>query len=119
MSAIIISAILTVVIVGASLTGWNSRFNILDAESKERSSALADACVDTILIRLAYDSSYAGGESVLVGSDTCRVLAAQNPVGNPRVFPVQAIFNHAYTNVLVTVDINAETITSWQEVPVL
>ena len=117
MSVIIIMAILMIIVVSSSLTGFFSRFNILDSEFKERSVALADACVDTTLSRLAFDATYAGPEAVSVGSDTCNILSALNPVGNPRTYKIQAIYQKAYTNLLVTIDINTLSVTSWQEVP--
>lgn len=111
MSVIIISAILLVVIVGGSLTGWNSRFDILDAESKERSSALADACVGSILLQLATNGAVVSGP-VSVGSDQCRILNTASP------YQIQASFNNAYTNLQVAVDPDTLTIISWQEVSV-
>ncbi|OGG62936.1 hypothetical protein A3I46_03020 [Candidatus Kaiserbacteria bacterium RIFCSPLOWO2_02_FULL_54_13] len=119
MSAIIISAVLLITIVSGGFTGWNSRFSVFDSESKDRSAALADACLDTVLLRLAYDATYEGGETILLGDDSCEILAAQNPFGNPRVFPIQAVFNRAYTNVLVTIDIISREIISWEEIATL
>lgn len=116
MSAIIISAILLIVATTGSLTGFYTRSNILDSESKDRSAALADACMDTVLLRLSYDATYGGGEIIPLGSDSCEILVALNPFSNPRTFPIQAIFNQAYTNALVTMDVVIQTVTSWQEV---
>jgi len=115
MSALIISAILLVVIVGGSLPQFYSRFNVLDREFKERSSALADACADTLVLQLSYDTSYSGGV-VAVGSDTCTILPPINPAGTPRTFPIQAIYQGAYTNLLVAVNVNTLAVSSWQEV---
>lgn len=117
MSAIIISAILLVVVVAGSLNGFTTRFTLLDAESKQRSEAALDACVDTILARLANDSNYAGPEPLMsVGSDTCEIEGAVNPGGNPRTFKVQAIASRAYTDALITFDTGTPALTSWQEV---
>ncbi len=116
MSVIIISTILLVLIVAGSLVGWYSRFNILDAESKERSSALADACVDQLLLEISFDPSYPTSQkTVALGSDTC-TIAPQNGAGK---YPVQATFNGAYTNLLVGVDPDGPSVTSWQEVGLL
>lgn len=117
MSAILISAVLLIIVASGSLAGWYSRFNILDSESKDRSAALADACMDTVLLRLSYDATYGGGETVPLDSDNCEILTAQNPFGNPRIFPIQAEFNRAYTNVLVTIDVVTRTVIAWREVP--
>src|SRR3989344_8655555 len=122
MSAIIISAVLLITIVSGGFTGWNSRFSVFDSESKDRSAALADAGLDTVLLLLAYDATYEGGETILLGDDSCEILAAQNPFGNLRIFrifPIQAVFNRAYTNVLVTIDIISREIISWEEIATL
>ena len=60
-SALIISAILLIALVASNLTGFYSRFNILDSELKERSNATADACADIALLQFALDPMYAGG----------------------------------------------------------
>lgn len=107
-SVIIISAVLLTVAIAASLTGFYSRSNVLDAESKERSSALADSCVDTLLLRLVSGVSVTG--SVTVGPDQCQILTGSSP------YHIQAVFNHSYTNLLVAVDSSTLAATSWQEV---
>ena len=116
MSAIIISAILLVAIISGSLTQFYSRFNVLDQEFKERSSSLADACAQSLLLQLTYSTSYNGG-TITVGSDTCTILAPVNPLGNPRTFPIQAVYHNTYTDLLVTVDVSTLVVSSWNEVP--
>ncbi len=118
MSAVIISAILVTATVTGSLTGFYTRFNILDSEFKNKSASLAEACVDVLLIKLAEDSSF--GASALTytvsGSDTCTVFAATNPTGSPRIFKVQGIYQNSYTNLQVAVDVDSLALVSWQEV---
>lgn len=108
-SAVIIAAILLLVALEGSLAGFYSRMNALDAESKERSSALADACVDMLLLRLANGQTPAGIFNV--GSDSCKILNSSNP------YKIQGVFNNAYTNLQVIVDPNTNAVTSWSEVP--
>lgn len=110
MSVIIISAILLVVILGGNLIGFYSRFNVLDAESKARSSALADACADILLFQLYSGATIVPG-TIAVGSDTCKIVTATSP------YQIQAIFNNAYTNLRITVDPSTLAVTSWQETP--
>jgi hypothetical protein len=116
MSVIIISAILLVVAAAGSLNGFTTRFTLVDDESKQRSEAAVDACADIILSRLASDSTYAGPETVAVGTDSCRVVGAVNPGGSPRIFKVQAIISRAYTDTLITFDTGTPALTLWQEV---
>jgi hypothetical protein len=116
-SVIIISAILLIVTVGASLMGFYSRYNVMDVELKEHSLALGDACVEVVRLRLAGDSLYAGPETVAVGSDQCQIFTSPNPTGNPRVFITQAVYHRSYTNLKIAVDVNDLSVDSWQETP--
>lgn len=117
MSAIIISAILITATVAGSLTGFYTRFNILDSEFKQKSSALAEACVDVVRYKLGVDPGYGGPDlNYPVGSDTCTIYTATNPSGNPRVFKVQGVYQNSYTNLQITVDVDTLAITAWQEV---
>ncbi|TSC68739.1 MAG: hypothetical protein G01um101456_521 [Parcubacteria group bacterium Gr01-1014_56] len=114
-SASIISAILLLVATTASLSGFYSRFNILDAELKERSVALAEACVDHAFLQLARDSNYIGNEMVLVGAQPCTIGAVTG--STQKTFKTQGIFNNFYTNFSITVDPATLTVLSWQEIP--
>lgn len=117
MSAIIISAVLITTIVTGSLSGFYTRFNILDSELKKRSAALAEACADIVLYKLSEDYGYAGPDmNYVVGGDTCNIFAATNPSGSPREFKVQGMYQNSYTNLRVVVDVDALAVISWQEV---
>ncbi len=116
MSAIIISAILITATITGSLTGFYTRFNVLDSEFKYRSAALAEACADVLLYKLGQDSGYNGPDTNYpVGSETCTIFAASNPGASPRVFKVQGLYQHSYTNIQVSVDVDALAVTAWQE----
>jgi hypothetical protein len=116
MSVVIISAVLLVVVVTGSLTGFTTRFNILDAELKERSAALVDSCVEMALLRVGVDSSYVGPETVAVSGQSCTIVGVVDASAEPRVFKISASFNNAYTFALVGVDTGALSISSWEEV---
>ena len=115
MSAIIIAAILLIVVIGGGMLGLFTRFDILDSENKEHSAALVDSCADTIMSALAADPTYAGPQTVTVGSDHCQVLSSTTS-GTHRTFQVQAIYNNAYTDALVTLYTGTAAMLSWQEV---
>src|SRR3989344_2331312 len=51
-SAVIISLVLMVVVFSVSTLAFFSRFNQLDSEYKEKSSALAESCVDLAILKL-------------------------------------------------------------------
>ena len=117
MSVIIISAILLLVAVTAGLTGFYSRSNILDAEFKERSVALADACVDQALLQIAINPSY-GGDTTVTLSDKDQCYIGPVPPGSGiKTFKTQAIFQNAYTNLEITIDTSDISIVSWKEIP--
>ena len=116
MSAIIISTILVLVAANLSLSGFNSRFNILESETKERSSALADSCIDIALIGFAQNSSYSGNVTATVGENTCKISAITTS-GSNKVFKTQGIFSNSYTNLKITVNGISFAILSVEELP--
>ncbi len=71
MSAIIISMLLIMLSLAVSMTGFFGRFNILDAEYKQRSLVLAEACADSSLLKLITIPDYAGNETINLGADSC------------------------------------------------
>ena len=118
MSVIILSMVLLLVVVGASLTSFNSRFNALDAELKSRSEAAADACANQVLLQLANDISYTGNEVLTLNTiDSCRIGAVSAVGGSQKTFEVQATSSTAVTNLSIVVLSSDLSTVSWQEVP--
>src|SRR3989338_4446979 len=116
MSAIIISAILLLIATNLSFIGFYSRSDILDSELKERSSALAEACVDTALLELANNPNYAGDEAIIVfEGDTC-IIQAINPDATPIIINTKAIFRQATTNLNVKANKADLFVVSWEEI---
>ena len=116
MSAIIISVILLLIVTNLSLTGFYSRSDILDSELKERSSALAEACADTALLKLANNSSYTGlGTITVFGSDTCTIETI-DPNTDPIVVNTKGIFQQATTKLNIKVDKSDLSVVSWEEI---
>ena len=117
-SAIIISALLLIITMATSMAGIFGRFNILDSESKERSLALAEACVDTAIMETT-TAVYSTNKDVFVGpnsADKCRILSVelnQPTVGQTRII-TQSIINKAYTTLTVVIDTDYNII-SWEE----
>ena len=84
MAAIVIMLLLILLSTTLSLTGFFARFDILNAEYKERSIALAEACGDSALINLANNPAYvppAGGDYVAVNNDKCEIVSISPPAG--------------------------------------
>ena len=82
-SAVIISVLLLIITVGVSMTGIMGRFNVLDAESKERSISLAEACADTAILN--FSQAFSPPSTVTAGSDTCSIF----PVVSDTPIPVK------------------------------
>ena len=119
-SAIIISVLLLVITVTVSMTGILARFSVLDAESKERSIALAEACADNAILKLATNIDYAllaTDHNIPVGSDTCDIVSISPapPRSGLITIKTQGIFNKAYTNIKAVIDSDDFTISSWGE----
>lgn len=116
-SAVIITAIILAIVGIVSLVAYTSRFNILGAELKERTKALAEACMDVALLQLMRNPSYAGSEIVTVsGSATCEILAVETQ-GSQKIVKTRAALPGATSNIRAVVTLSPRAIVSWEEVP--
>lgn len=117
--AIISSVIISILVLGVALAvsqiGFFSRANILDAEFKERSFALAEACAETALLKLANNRSYAGNENISVGVDQCSILPIES-VSGQKIIKTRAIFQKATTNLKITAQESNLSIIYWEEI---
>jgi hypothetical protein len=114
-SAIIISSMLLLVIAAMGATTFYSRFNMLDAELKERSLATAEACADRAFIELVLDPTYTGSTLMLNSIDECRV-GKVSWSGSSVQFSVQATSSDtAVTNLQIVVNSGDFSIVSWEE----
>ncbi len=116
-SAIIISVLLLGITLTVSMTGFFGRFNVLDSESKERSVALAEACVDMAVLNFT-DVVFGSSVNVTVsGSDQCKIIMFRNntPVIGKAFIKTQASTNKAFTNIKVQINTDDMTIDSWEE----
>ena len=124
-TVIVISVILLAITFSLSFSGYLVRFNILSAESKERSRGLAEACLDLALLARANDPSYAGNVLLAVGAETClvRPILEDTPSAGQITIETQGIISTSnpnqsvYTDMRAIVDDLDLTIVSWEEVP--
>ena len=116
-SVIIISAILIIMAASLSLNGFYGRFNILDSEFKERSSSIAESCVDTALLELANDPAYSGNATSTIGSNSCYIGAISTSTPGKFIFETRGIYQNSYTNLKITANTSDLAVTSWQELP--
>ena len=104
MSAVVISILVLAITLSLGMSGFFGRFNVLDSEFKERTFALAEACGDVAILKLAQDASYnPSNEVVNVGSDSCTIVSLTTS-GSNKIIKTQAIINKAYTNLKITVN---------------
>lgn len=116
-SAIVMSAILLIITITLSLSNFFSRFTILESEYKERSLALAEACVDSALVKIALDNSYSpSNELVSVGKSSCTIKKIITN-GSQKTIITQANYEQAYSNLRVTVQTSNFKVISWLETP--
>ncbi|MEK7564052.1 MAG: hypothetical protein AAB510_00585 [Patescibacteria group bacterium] len=116
MSAIIISIVLLLITTNLGFTGFYSRSNILDNEFKKRSSSLAEACIDTAILKLANNSSYTGSENQTIsGSNTCNI-GNIDPSSNPIIINTTSVFQNATTNLRVEVNKSTLAIEYYEEI---
>ncbi len=111
-SVIIISAILLLVATSLSSSSFYGGFNVLDSELKERSSALAEACIDTAILRLANNPSYnPTDEYISLGGDGCVI---ESITDSPKVINVRADYQDYVTKLEAEVD-SGMSITRFEE----
>ena len=111
-TAIILTAILLIITVTLNQTSFFTRGILLDAEYKERSAALAEACVDVARLKLANDVSYSGNETILIGSDECKI----RPITLPNI-ETQGKFGLATTNFITVINTADFSVVSVNETP--
>ena len=119
-SAIIIAFMLLAITLTAGLTSIFGRFNVLDAESKEHSSSLAEACGDSSILEVTY-GTYSNNKLIHIGpnpspEDDCSIITAipNKPTTGQTLIKTQSVVNKAYTNIMIAID-SDYNIVSWDE----
>lgn len=126
-SVIIISLLLITITAVLSSANYFSRSNILESEFKERSSNLAEGCLNYALARIAGNPGYlptADDHSVLIGYGTCNVVSVlqnlptngQTSIISQGIFP-KALPQQSRTNLKVVINAANLSIVSWEEIP--
>jgi len=119
MSAIIISAVLVGISVSISTTGFFVRFNVLDAEYKLRSAALAESCVNVALLRLAQNPGLPAAGSVAVGNEYCNIVSVRKNGSQQIIIQTKGVVREAVSNLQVVISSSNFSLISWEEIPVL
>ena len=114
MSAIIISAILIIVSAIVGLQGFYGRWNVLDAEEKEESLAVAEGCADMVILELKNDVSYSGNTNFDLYGCVCTVGNIDNQ-GWKESFSVQSSCQDFYSDLNISVYTSNQSVISWEE----
>ena len=119
MTAIFLSFILIAVTATLNEAGYFTRSSFLDAEYKERSNALAEACANVALLSLAARPNYTGAETVAVGGESCEIRPVKSGVPAPGRITIETrgIFEEATTNLRIVLNTVDLSIISWNELP--
>lgn len=125
-SVLIISLVLLTLAVSVSLTGFYARSNILNSEIKEQSMALAESCVSKAVADVAIGNPTTGVVSFSENPYTgdayeCTILSitSDSPNAGETTIETQGIFYNSYTNLVVTIDSDNQSVLQWREVPTL
>lgn len=120
MSVIIISAILLVLIFTLGASSFFSRFDSLDAENKQESLGLAEACVNAAMLDIAQGDNFISEQPAVVvdssnSKKTCRICEATSG----GVILTRAVYNSSYTNLSLTISTTPGSfaVTNWSEQP--
>jgi len=118
-SVIIISVVLILLSVSLATSGFFTRFNVLDAESKQQSNWLTESCVNLAVLHLAEGSTGIG--NINVGSRSCNIVSVTNnsPLTGQVTILAKAITAQAVANLQVIINSTDFSLVSWQELPSL
>ena len=113
-SALIISAVLMSIVIGAGAAGWDARLDALGSESKRVALSLAESCAMVALTALATstDPTHLAitDQSVHVGTDsrgtplTCVITSIAHN-GNDATISTRASFNNSYSAIEVVASV--------------
>ena len=117
-SAIVISILIMSFVFAVSFSGFFNRFNILDSSLKETTNSLAEACVETALLKLAENSAYSGNENINIDGEQCVILPIETG-GGQKIIKAKAVIKEIVTNLKVAVNSSDFSIISWEELATL
>ncbi len=117
-TAIVLSLVLIVVTVTLNRSSFLTRSAILEAEYKEMSSALAEACADIALLKLAVSSTYTNDEVIDVNENQCLIkpILDNSPISGQKTIETRAIYKESVTNLRIVVNASDISVVLWSEV---
>jgi len=117
-AAIAVSAIGIVVATAILLLGVGAARTSLTLDEAAQSRALSTACAEVALSRLRLDETYAGNESIAIGSGSCFIETVEGAGPYGRTIKVRTQAGQAVSRLLLSgVDVTAApTVVRWEEV---
>lgn len=94
LSVIIISFVLLLIAVTMNFSSFTSRFNILESEYKEKSSALAEGCTQIAHLKIVENTTFTGTSTEIIGTDTCTYSVTND---NEKTIYSHGEFQNAHT----------------------
>ena len=117
-TAIIFSVILLAMTISLNQAGFFARSALADNEYKERSIALAEACADSAILKIAVGATALPAETIFVGDDTCTINSVGTAVSGIYTITTKATFQKSVTKLEVKIDSIAPfAVNSWKEAP--
>ncbi len=117
-SVLIIGAVVLVVGIGLSLRSIGETNMSLSEQESARALALANLCAEQALMKLESFLNYSGSESILIGSESCYILAVSGSGNLNRTIQASStVFNHTKKVQVVVTEISpVMMLSSWEEV---
>jgi len=115
-STIVMFFVLMSVALAASFTSLSGQTNILEKEYKVRSDSTVHACVEKALILISENRSYAGGDTLSLGGDSCEISSVESS-DESHIISVESTVMSATTTLRVEIASGDLSIISWQEIP--
>jgi len=117
-SILILGAMMLVISIGVSLRSIGETDMALSEQESHRALALANLCAEQALMKLESILSYSGNESIIIGSESCDILAISGSGNFTRTVKTQSTVSGHTKKVQVVVSQISPTmqIASWEEV---
>lgn len=119
MSILIISAMLTIVVIGMSDISLNSLYRYSNHFSSQTTNYLSQACLDEGISRLEENLSFPGTQLIFDDDTSCTITVSGN---NPYILDISTTYLDSTENYradisMITVgQANNSTLTNWKEI---
>jgi len=117
-SILIIGAVVLVISIGLSLRSIGETDMSLGEQESHRALALANLCAEQALMKFESTLNYSGSESIIIGNESCDILAVSGSGNLNRTIQTQSTVSNYTRKVQVVVSQISPTmqLTSWEEV---